>query len=69
MTAAGWVISRNRRPLSRGTRFVLLDVETGAMFVAYSHAEASAIIAGGEARRAPMPGARAALVRPARRYL
>lgn len=64
-----WRVTRTPRPLSRGMRYVLENRLTGKTHTAYSAAEMRAIRDGTEPERLePMPGARAAIVRPLARY-
>jgi hypothetical protein len=71
----GYRVERQKRPLSRGTVYRVFHVASDhACGTAYSRAELDCLFAeilGGPAFRTEvtMPGARAAIVRPARRYL
>lgn len=65
---AGIRIDRDRRPLSRGVRY-LVTFPDGRTAVAWGRAELRAVLSGAPVSINAAPGARAAICRPARRYL
>lgn len=64
----GYRVDRTKRPMSRGVRYVVTRGDA-AVGTAYSRAELDALLEGRECYLESMPGARAGLTRPARRYL